>query len=65
MTNEPNADAVPHAAIDAPPTFSGPPNPYFNWPPVGSITESQADWAALTAEWLRLRHEWYKGAFNT
>ena len=62
MTNERNADA----ANDA--ENSAPPNPYANWPEVGSTTEqfmSDGDWAALTAEWLRLRHNYYNGEFNT
>ena len=45
-----------------------PPNPYANWPEAGSTTEqfmSDGDWAALTAEWLRLRHNYYNGEFNT
>ena len=40
---------------------NAPPNPYFNWPAVGSTTEfymTDGDWAALTSEWLRLRQEW-------
>jgi uncharacterized membrane-anchored protein len=62
MTNEPNADAANHAENSAPP------NPYANWPAVGSTIEkfmSDGDWAALTAEWLRLRHDYYNGEFNT
>ena len=62
MTNERNADV----ANDA--ENSAPPNPYANWPEAGSTTEqfmSDGDWAALTAEWLHLRHNYYNGEFNT
>jgi hypothetical protein len=65
MTNEPNADAATSAKSSAPTRFDAPPNPYFNWPAVGSTTESYTDWAQLTAEWLKARHDFYEGEFNT
>ena len=65
MTNEPNADAADTARKLAPRRSDAPPNPYFNWPAVGSTSEAETDWAALTAEWLRLRHDYYNGGFNT
>lgn len=40
-----------------------PPNPYFNWPEVGSTTEFYAPesfWTELTAQWLRIREEWLR-----
>jgi len=68
MTNERNADAATNAGSSAPTRSDAPPNPYFNWPEAGSTTEqfmSDGDWAALTAEWLHLRHNYYNGEFNT
>jgi hypothetical protein len=38
-----------------------PPNPYDNWPEVGSTTEfymTAGDWALLTADYLRRRTDW-------
>ena len=38
-----------------------PPNPYDNWPPVGSTVEELfTDWAVLTADWLARRERWLR-----